>query len=73
MAWQLIIPSQQVVGTTNTTNQASFFAPLLPLKLGSNLCGCCKSFVSSDFLAMLLDILAINEFFSGNHISSWPK
>ena len=23
-----------------------FFAPLLPLKLGSNLCGCCKSFVS---------------------------
>ena len=22
-----------------------FFAPLLPLKLGSNLCGCCKSFV----------------------------
>ena len=23
-----------------------FFAPLLPLKLGSNLCGCRKSFVS---------------------------
>ena len=26
-----------------------FFAPLLPLKLGSNFCGCCKSFVSEDF------------------------